>query len=302
MVGDKLSDAHGAVIQRTIDGGNSWTKNVLSTVAGEMGFQIQFVDTNNGWASIYNYSSGNMRTFRSSNGGNTWDSVATSGIFYFVDTNNGWSIGGTKIYHTTNGGGNWSLQYTSAGTGGFNSIQFTDLNHGWVVGDSCKILKTTDGGGTWTPITNTGISSNFRSKGIFFVNANFGWIGSKIVNMPVSSDEGINLYTTNGGASWTTQSFPGAENSDNVWSIFFWDANNGWFTTDAGKIGHTTNGGGVTAVQKQDGRPSQVILSQNYPNPFNPTTIITYEIPAVGTQHAVSLRVYDISDVKLPHL
>lgn len=294
-LGTSFADAHGAVIQRTTDGGNSWTKNVLSTVAGEMGFQIQFVDTNNGWASVYNYSLGSMVTLRSTNGGSNWDTVATSGIFYFVDTNNGWSIGGTKIYHTANGGNNWSLQYTSAGTGGFNAVQFTDLNHGWVVGDSCKILKTTDGGGTWTPITNTGISSNFRSKGLFFVNANFGWIGSKIVNMPISSDVGINLYTTNGGASWTTQSFPGAENSDNVWSIFFWDANNGWFTTDAGKIGHTTNGGGTTAiVQAKNTMPAGFSLSQNYPNPFNPTTLITYNVPAVGTPYIVSLKVFDV--------
>ncbi|MEJ2193594.1 MAG: lectin-like protein [Ignavibacteriaceae bacterium] len=37
-------------------------------------------------------------------------------------------------------------------------------------------------------------------------------------------------------------------------------------------------------------------LEQNYPNPFNPTTRIQYQIPEVGTRHAVSiqLKVYDI--------
>jgi hypothetical protein len=35
-------------------------------------------------------------------------------------------------------------------------------------------------------------------------------------------------------------------------------------------------------------------LSQNYPNPFNPKTKIEYQVPNVGTQHAVSLRVYDL--------
>jgi photosystem II stability/assembly factor-like uncharacterized protein len=251
-LGTSFGDTHGAVIHKTTDGGNTWTKKVLSTVIGEMGFQIQFVDTNNGWASVYNYSSGNMVTLRSTNGGNTWDTVATSGIFYFVDASNGWSIGGTKIYHTTNGGSNWSLQYTSAGTGGFNTIQFTDLNHGWVVGDSSKILKTINGGTTWTSVTNTGISSNFRSKGLFFLDANHGWIGSKIVNMPLSGDVGINLYTTNGGSTWITQTFSGANNSDNVWSIFFWDVNNGWYTSDDGIIGHTAAGGTASSQTASD--------------------------------------------------
>ena len=39
--------------------------------------------------------------------------------------------------------------------------------------------------------------------------------------------------------------------------------------------------------------PQTFSLSQNYPNPFNPSTKITFVIPA-GTQHAVSLRVYDL--------
>jgi len=32
----------------------------------------------------------------------------------------------------------------------------------------------------------------------------------------------------------------------------------------------------------------------NYPNPFNPTTVVSYELPNVGTQYIVSLRVYDM--------
>ena len=101
--------------------------------------------------------------------------------------------------------------------------------------------------------------------------------------MPVSSDIGINLSTTNGGSTWTTSSFTGTENSDNAWSIFFVDANTGWFTSDGGEIGHTTNGSSTGVNDAAENQtPIGFSLQQNYPNPFNPTTTIQFSVEKDG--------------------
>lgn len=273
-LGTGFNYAHGAVIHLTTDGGNTWQKKALSTTVGEIGLQVQFVDNLNGWASIYNLSTGNFRIMRSTDGGNTWNQISTSGgIFYFIDSNNGWAIIGSQklILHTTNGGANWTTQFTDNTLGDYNAIQFTDLNNGWVVGNNGTILKTNNGGKNWTKVTNTGLTSVSKSKSVFFLNANTGWITNSEPSWP---DHTI-LHTTDGGASWTHQD-PNFLNGA-MFSIFFLDENNGWFTGDqcvqncngpdslkvwAGIISHTINGG-VTEVEEN------LINNQIriYPNP-----------------------------------
>ncbi|HUI28863.1 MAG TPA: YCF48-related protein [Candidatus Acidoferrales bacterium] len=294
-IGAGFGDAHGAVIHKTTDGGSTWEKKIISTDSGEVGLQIQFVDDNNGWALIYNLSNGSGSLQKSTDGGDNWTSIASDsvGIFYFVDANNGWTVAGSQdssmlICHTTNGGVNWVSQYTDRSPGTLNAIQFTDLDNGWVVGDSGKILKTTDGGANWTPITNTGINPLSYSKCLFFLNADTGWIGTND-GIPEHGPDRVILHTTDGGSSWTT-SFRDKNNNSAIFSVFFLDANNGWFTGDYGLIGHTTNGG--TGVGNDGIKiPDAYSLDQNYPNPFNPSTVISYQLSTVSN---VTLKVYDV--------
>jgi photosystem II stability/assembly factor-like uncharacterized protein len=307
--GSNFGDAHGAVIQKTTNGGQTWTKNILSTTLGDAGFQIQFVDDLNGRVLIFNFITGVAQFLKTTDGGNNWTPFTGAGIFYFVDVNNGWSYSGSGsqganppylIYHTTNGGTSWSKQFTDTLAGSYNAIQFTDLNNGWIVGDSSKILKTTNGGATWSRVVNTGIASISESKCVFFLNANTGWIGTNDGNIDNNPVREV-LYTSNGGASWMKQNI---QNIEGIFSIFFWDANNGWFTADncfqncngpdsliiwQGVVAHTTSGG-VTGIEENKYSPSQFSLSDNYPNPFNPTTVIKYSIPSALN---VELAIYN---------
>jgi hypothetical protein len=202
------------------------------------------------------------------------------------------------IYHfilnTTNGGTDWTIQHADDTPGAYSAIQFTDINNGWAVGDSGKIIKTTDGGTNWTPVTNTGIHPASKSKCLYFLNADTGWIGTND-GIPNNNPARIILYTTDGGSNWTKQSLPIA---GAVFSIFFWDANNGWYAGEYGDslgsigiIAHTTTGG--TGVARNPAEPFtgySFKLGQNAPNPFHQSTMINYQLTKPGL---VNLTVYN---------
>jgi photosystem II stability/assembly factor-like uncharacterized protein len=60
----------------------------------------------------------------------------------------------SKIFKTTDGGSNWTLQFTNPDANGFfDSFAFWDATHGILVGDPVDgqfvVLSTSDGGATW---------------------------------------------------------------------------------------------------------------------------------------------------------
>ena len=301
-IGTEYGNSYGVVIHQTTDGGNNWQKNVLSTVRGDFGFQIQFVDINNGWLLIFNFSTQIATFLKTTNGGNNWVPFIGSGIFYFVDANNGWSYYGSgingaeppfKILRTTNGGADWTEQFSDNAVGGYNAIYFSDLNNGWIVGDAGKVLKTTDGGTNWNFVTNSGINPNERSKSVFFLDANEGWISTKN-----EVGHGIIQHTTDGGTSWTTQETPlqDPQGGNGIYSIYFVDAQNGWLTASNGKICHYSE---TTGVEENNNTPHRSSLYQNYPNPFNPSTKIKYELPK---SENVKIEVFNLLSQKIETL
>jgi len=280
-IGPEYGNSYGVVIYQTTDGGNSWQKNVLSTTPGDFGFQIQFVDINNGWLLMWNFSTYVATFLKTTDGGSNWVPFSGAGIFYFVDANNGWAYYGSglngvlppfKILRTINGGTDWTEQFTDNVNGRYNAIHFSDLNNGWVVGDSGKVLKTTDGGTNWNYVTNSGVNPNERSKSVFFLDANVGWISTKN-----GLGYGIIQHTADGGANWTTQSTPlqNQQGGNGIFSIYFIDTHNGWLSASGGKICHYTE---TTGFAENNHTPEEFLLKQNYPNPFNPSTTIGFSL------------------------
>ena len=285
--------SYGVVIHKTTDGGNTWQKKVLSTTEGDFGFQIQFVDINNGWLLYFNFSTQVATFLKTTDGGNNWVPFNGAGIFYFVDANNGWAYYGSGIngaeppfiiLRTTDSGSNWTTQFYDYSAGVYNAMQFTDLNNGWIVCDNGKVLHTIDGGVNWNYVNNTGINYQERSKAVFFLDANIGWISTKD-----GAGNAAIQHTTDGGTSWAEQRPPlNDQYGNSVYSIFFVDTQNGWLTASGMQICRYT---GTTDADDDINSVNEFKLQQNFPNPFNPSTKISWQSPASGWQ---TLKVYDV--------
>lgn len=72
---------------------------------------------------------------------------------FFLDADEGWACNGDGfIYHTTNGGDTWELQYNSPTDDYLRCIEFATPQHGFCGTLDDRLLETTDGGATWHDI------------------------------------------------------------------------------------------------------------------------------------------------------
>jgi photosystem II stability/assembly factor-like uncharacterized protein len=150
----------------THDGGVSWQVRVLaaSCDAGACFLQaVAFFDDRH--AMLYVEGTGSLLV--TANGGSTW-STRTLPLWTshwsidavdFINPNEGWALVSARLYHTSNGGGTWTLVHANLPPPPLNALQpssldFVDASNGfWATGS--QLLKTTDGGHSWTVIQTT---------------------------------------------------------------------------------------------------------------------------------------------------
>ena len=223
-------------IFRTTDGGMTWTHvSSTGTSAfpdtapghlplGGTKWGLSFLDTSTGWAT-YQYTGTNnpIQFYVTHDGGSTWTQqtlpqpfpskpFATLPPTFFSAQDgvlpvllfNSQNEEGIDLYVTHNGGASWSSTaflstslYLSAGLNAtISTIEFIDMNHGWIVNDQGKLLyATNDGGQHWTAISpGTNFESGFC---ISFVSSALGWALDRSAN---SSSPLIK--TEDGGHTW----------------------------------------------------------------------------------------------------
>jgi photosystem II stability/assembly factor-like uncharacterized protein len=157
------------VVQRTGDGGATWTAQI--SVAGTLLYAVDSVgrdvwvaggDPSAGPLLGGQRVSGDGVLLHSPDGGATWETQWGGGAadlrlsdIDMADARSGWAVGDGSavrkalILHTTDGGDHWAAQ--DPGAVGFDlaAVYALDARTAWAVGDGEQILATSDGGATW---------------------------------------------------------------------------------------------------------------------------------------------------------
>jgi photosystem II stability/assembly factor-like uncharacterized protein len=127
------------LIVHTTDGGQTWNRQSL-TPSGSMLNACDFISRTHGWA-------GGSALYTTTDGGQTWALNTDVGSIYSVglaDSLNGWVVSSGEIYHSTDGGASFNMEFEWE-WGGTNAQGMTviDSSHAWVCWDYGFVLKYT---------------------------------------------------------------------------------------------------------------------------------------------------------------
>lgn len=171
--------------------------------------------------------------------------IANINDVLFTSRDMGWLLSYGQIYNTKDGGLRWQKLQVIGGLY-LNSIFFSDIQHGWVIGQRGNIYYTSDGGITWSKQnSNTDVNLNK----ICFVDALHGWvIGKRSYGIyPAQEWETVLIATDDAGQTWKTLA---TEKSLTLNSISFVDKDHGWSIDSKNNIIRTNDGGQTWAIQR----------------------------------------------------
>ncbi|MHB8896953.1 MAG: WD40/YVTN/BNR-like repeat-containing protein, partial [Candidatus Geothermincolia bacterium] len=189
------NDFGAGFVAATTNGGANWAAQTPSMILSER--NIPGISAAGGaiWASSEDGS-----TFRSADGGSTWDrfgntwTTNTLVAVSAIDARSAWAAGDTgAILRTFNGGESWVTQRSS--TAEFLSwIDAVGSSTAWAVGLNGTIVKTTDYGNHWIP-QSSGTTQDMQC--VAAVDAYQAWACA------FDDNAATILHTTNGGDTWT---------------------------------------------------------------------------------------------------
>ena len=214
----------GNKILRTNDGGLSWFERPSGLAAASwLAIAQDPVDPN-----LLVAVGRNGVITRSTNGGDDWVEISAEAAvpahFYDVSLYGSTgtivgvgTIGGAKVYRSTDFGVTWNAQ-TIPATGVLNAVSFVNENVGIAVGVAAggadaAILKTSNGGAQWDALTSP----------VPAVLEDVAMLNSQAATAVGSG--GVILQTFNGGQSWVQQSVPPVARTATIWKVFVFPDN-----------------------------------------------------------------------------
>lgn len=218
---------YSGTILKTLDGGNTWSKQVSGTHNAL--HSVCFIDENTG------YAAGEYGTIlKTTNGGAVWHDISP-GIseallsIHFPDPLTGFASGGAFI-STSDGGSNWPF-YQEHHNNWFRCVYFLNADKGFASTYSGIVLSTLNGGQTWA--YNIIIAKMINS--FYFLDNSTGYaVGENIYN------QALIMKTHDGGINWNSQNFVF---SPALSSVHFPNSDTGYAVGGNGMIFKTVNGG-----------------------------------------------------------
>lgn len=189
--------------------GNSWNAKLFNQISDSVSFILRSVNNGESWDTLWCDLPYELKTIS------------------FVDDQIGWMAGEqNRIYKTTDGGLNWSLQYVDSLFQNWSMIeQIFALDESNIYGSTLGgFIRSTDGGISWQSSSFPG----YNSLKVFFKNSLEGYAyGSDL------------LKTTDGGVSWNRVS---QSIKDQIIKIDFVNTLKGW-ALSYNKLYVTSDGG-----------------------------------------------------------
>jgi len=185
---------------------------------------------------------------------------------YAVDERTAWLLAAgdgdrSRIYHTTNGGQTWTLQFRNTEPRAFyDCLDFWDARRGLAFSDAVDgrfgILTTSDGGRTWVRVPDEALPAARAGEGAFAASGTCvitGTGGRAWISTGNASPESRILYTADYGRSWSVFLTPlSAGEAAGAATLTFRDTLHG--VALGGPLGRPTERGDRTAVTGDGGR------------------------------------------------
>lgn len=207
---------------------NEWTDLMLPVATGIKGAFI--LDSLHMW--VYTFAT-NPAIYYTTDGGNQWNTnldISDTDVVRFYNASYGIATDGRDVYHSTNGGVNWTLTGDNAIANTVNDLVF---------GSSASVLigatlnaepaLSLDSGKTWTAL-DPGLI-NQRSYSVVALSDNEFWVGNDLSSI---------IHTENTGTSWLEKSGP---ERNLINDIFFLTRSLGFALGQGGMLLRTFDGG-----------------------------------------------------------